>query len=50
MRQHGDQAELEACHLADLMLHRGDHDGQIVWLRIRRAVGELQAGPTGLAH
>ena len=49
-RQHGDQAELEACRLADLMLDRGDHDGQVVWLRIRRAVGELQACPTGPAH
>jgi hypothetical protein len=30
---------------ADDMLERGDHDGQLVWLRIRQAVVELQAAP-----
>jgi hypothetical protein len=29
------------------MLQRGDRDGQLVWMRIRRAVAELQAPPTG---
>jgi hypothetical protein len=32
---------------ADLMLERGDRDGQLVWMRIRRAVAELQAAPSG---
>jgi hypothetical protein len=43
IRRHGDDAELEACRLADLMLDRGDRDGELVWMRIRRAIGELQA-------
>jgi hypothetical protein len=31
-------------------LDRGDRDGQLVWLRIRRAIAELQAVPIGPAH
>jgi hypothetical protein len=27
-----------------------DRDGQLVWIRIRRAIAELQAAPTGLLH
>lgn len=50
IRQHGAQAELEACRFADMMLDRSDRDGQLVWLRIRRAIAELQARPTVLAH
>lgn len=50
MRQHGDGAQLEACRLADAMLDRGDLVGQTVWLRIRRAIVQLQAPPTGPAH
>jgi len=29
------------------MLERGDREGQLVWLRIRRAIVELQAVPVG---
>jgi len=36
-----------AARRADEMLERGDHDGQLVWLRIRRAIVELQAAPMG---
>jgi hypothetical protein len=50
IKQHGSLAELEACRLADLMLDRGDRDGQLVWLRIRRAIAELEAPPTGAVH
>ena len=32
---------------ADEMLERGDRGGQLIWLRIRRAIIELQAMPTG---
>lgn len=48
--QHGEGAELHACRLADVMLDRGDRDGEAVWLRIRRAIMELQAPPAGPAH
>ena len=50
IRQHDPDAELEAAKRADLMLERGDFDGQAVWKRIRRAVVELQAPPSGPAH
>ena len=32
---------------ADEMLERGDRDEQLVWLRIRRAIVEMQAAPAG---
>jgi hypothetical protein len=47
MRLHGANAEIGAARRADLMLERGDRDGQLVWMRIRRAGAELQAPPTG---
>jgi hypothetical protein len=50
IQQHGEDAEIVAAQRADQMLDRDDHDGQRVWLRIRRAIAELQAVPTGPAH
>ena len=50
IRQHGEDAELEAAKRADLMLERGDLDGQSLWRRIRRAIVELQAPPVGPLH
>ena len=49
-RQHGLNAELEAAKRADLMLERGDLDGQAPWKHISRAIVELQAPPVGLLH
>ena len=50
IRQHGEDAELEAAKRADLMLERGDLDGQSLWRRVRRAIVELQAPPVGPLH
>lgn len=50
IRQHGGEAEIEAARKADLMLERGDHDGQRVWMRVGRAIAALQASPTGPPH
>jgi hypothetical protein len=50
IRQHGDEAELESARRTDLMLNRGDLEGQTVWKRIRRAIVELQAPASGPAH
>jgi hypothetical protein len=50
IKQHGAEAEVMAAQRADFMLHRGDRDGQLVWLRIRRAIVGLQAAPTGPMH
>ena len=43
IRQHGDDAELAAARRADLMLERGDLEGQTAWKQIGRAIVELQA-------
>ena len=50
IRQRGDEAELAAAQRADQMLERGDLEGLSVWLRIKRAIAELQAAPTGQPH
>ena len=47
IRKHGSDAEVVAARRADEMLERGDHDGQIVWRRIRQAIVDLQAVPVG---
>jgi hypothetical protein len=47
IQQNGTEAEIVKAQRADLMLERGDRDGQLVWMRIRRAVAELQAAPSG---
>jgi hypothetical protein len=47
IREHGADADLEAARLEDLMLDRGDDEGRLVWVRIRRAIEALQAPPTG---
>jgi hypothetical protein len=47
IREHRADAEVVAARRADEMLERGDHEGQLVWLRIRRAIVELQVAPIG---
>ena len=47
IREHKADAEIVATRRADEMLERGDRDGQLVWLRIRQAIVELQAAPVG---
>ncbi len=42
IREHGEDAAIEAAIWADAMLERGDLEGQVVWKRIVRAVGEIQ--------
>jgi hypothetical protein len=49
IERHGTDAVIEAGRLLDLMLDRGDMKGRQVWLRVRRAIVQLQAmqiGPT----
>jgi hypothetical protein len=50
IRQHGRNAELEAAKRTDLMLERGDLDGQALCKRVRHAIVEFQAFPSGPAH
>jgi hypothetical protein len=50
IREHKTEAELVAARRADEMLERGDREGQLVWLRIKRAIVELQAMPTGKSN
>jgi hypothetical protein len=42
IRQHGEDAALEAAKRADAMLANGDLEGQRVWKRVVRAVEEIQ--------
>ena len=42
VKQHGEDAPVEAAMRADAMLEAGDLDGYAVWKRILRAVGEIQ--------
>ncbi len=42
IREHGDDATLEAAQRTDAMLERGDMEGAAVWRRIVKAVEELQ--------
>lgn len=44
IRQHGDDAVIEAAMKADAMLDKGDLDGQRVWKAIVKAIEELQRG------
>ena len=50
IRQHGEDAEIVAAQRADLMLNRGDREGQLVWLRIRRAIAEWETSEPGRGH
>jgi hypothetical protein len=50
LRQHGANAEIVAAQRADELWEREDHEGRAVWLRIMRAVVELQATSTSPAH
>ncbi len=42
VKQHGQDAPIEAAMRADAMLNKGGMDGYAVWKRILRAVEELQ--------
>ena len=42
IREHGQNAVLEAAQRADAMLEKGDMEGVAVWKRIVRAVGEIE--------
>ncbi len=41
VKQHGDEAPIEAAMRADAMLEHGDMNGRAAWLRILAAVNEL---------
>jgi hypothetical protein len=43
VKQHGEDAPIEAAMRADAMLEAGDLDGCAVWKRILRAVEELRS-------
>ncbi len=46
VKQHGEDAPIQAAMRADAMLEKGDLEGCAVWKRVLRAVEELQGtGP-----
>ena len=50
IKRYGAAAEAEADKRAEILLDRGDCEGVILWLRIKRAIAEWQARPTGPPH
>ena len=50
IEQHGADAVTEAVKLADLMLERGDREGQFVWFRIKKAIEWLQSPRSSAQH
>lgn len=50
IRQHGENAEIVATQRAQELWAREDHEGRAVWLRIKRAIVDLQSTPIGPAH
>lgn len=50
IERHGAEAMTEAAKMIDAMLDRGDLEGRAVWRRIKRAIDDLQAPPSGPAH
>ncbi len=47
VRQHGQDASIEAAMRADAMLEAGDLDGHAAWKQVLRAAGELQRTKPG---
>ncbi len=43
IKQHGDAADIEAAMRADERLAAGDMEGEAVWIRIVKAIEELQS-------
>ncbi len=43
IKQHGDAADIEAAMRADELMEAGDMEGEAVWLRIVKAIEELQS-------
>jgi hypothetical protein len=41
LREHGEDAPIEAAMRADALLEAGDMEGHAVWVRIVKAVGDL---------
>ena len=41
IKQHGEDAPIEAAMRADELMEAGDMDGEAVWLRIVKAIEEL---------
>jgi len=50
IRQHGGDAGIEAARKADQMLARGDLEGELLWIRIGRAIAALNAPPSDAPH
>jgi hypothetical protein len=48
--RHGGEAVIEAAKMIDTMLDHGDMEGRAVWLRIKQAIVDLQAQPSGPLH
>ncbi len=43
IKQHGEDAPIEAAMRADELMEAGDMEGEAVWIRIVKAIEELQS-------
>ena len=50
IQQHGEDSEIFAAFRVDELAEQEDVEGCALWLRIKRAIAELRAPPSGLAH
>ena len=50
IERHGADAEKVAIRCAEEMNQQNDLGGHLAWLRIREAIVQLQAKPSGTAH
>lgn len=51
IKQHGEDAAVQAAFRADALFAKGDLDGYSVWKRIVAAINDLQSNkPTGSTH
>jgi hypothetical protein len=50
IERYGRRAVAEAAKMIDAMLDHGDLESRTAWLRIKQAVADLQARPTGPLH
>jgi hypothetical protein len=45
IRHHGEDAEIDAAQRVDALWQREGYEGHAIWLRVKRALAELQVAP-----
>jgi hypothetical protein len=50
IKEHGDEAGTAAAVLGDAFFEKGDLDGQRVWMRVAKAIDQLQRVESGASR